>query len=500
MNLSKTISIWPSTASVPTYTSLKENKQCDVCIIGAGITGITTAYLIALEGKKVIVLDDGEIAGGETQRTTAHITCVIDDRYHEIESMHGEINSRLAAESQNEAINTIEKIIEKENINCDFKRVDGFLFFKPDDNSDLKEYHACIKAGVDVELAGSPLPGFKNFNTLKFPQQAQFHILKYISALSTAIIRMNGEIYTNTFVNEINDGDIVDIKTKEGNSVRTRDAVIATNSPISDFFSIHTKQAAYRTYVIGVRISKDSVIEALYWDTEDPYHYIRLFKEEQTDILIVGGEDHKTGQEEDPEERFLNLEKWARDHFENLGEVIYRWSGQVMEPVDGLSFIGKDPENSKHVYVATGDSGMGMTHGTFSGLIIRDLILGRENKWAELYRPGRFTLKATGEFLKEGANLVSQYLDLVTAGDVSDLSNIPKDSGAIIRAGLDKVAVYVDINGDVYKYSAFCPHLKCILQWNSVEKSWDCPCHGSRFDKFGKVLNGPAISDMKKVE
>ena len=500
MNSSKTLSIWPATYAVPKFNQLSENKECDVCIIGAGITGITTAYLTASEGKKVIVLDDGEIAGGETQRTTAHLTSVIDDRYYEIERLHGLENSILAAESEIEAINTIEKIIAKEKIDCDFKRVDGFLLFKPDDNTDLKEYHACIKAGVEVEFSGPPLRGFKDFNILKFPHQAQFHVLKYISALTRAITKMNGEIYTNTFVSEINDGESVEIKTKTGNLVKAKDAVIATNSPISDFFSIHTKQAAYRTYVIGIKIPVDSIKEALYWDTEDPYHYIRIYKEEGMDILIVGGEDHKTGQEENPEMSFSNLEKWSREHFDNLGEVIYKWSGQVMEPVDGLSFIGKDPENTKHVYVATGDSGMGMTHGTFSGLIIRDLIMERENKWADLYDPNRITIKAAAEFLKEGANLAAQYIDLVTPGEVKDISEIPKNSGAIIREGLNKVAVYVDGDGEAHKYSAFCTHLKCILQWNQVENSWDCPCHGSRYDKSGKVLNGPAISDMKKVE
>lgn len=496
----KTLSVWTDTFKVTEFDSLKENINADVCIVGAGISGITCAYLLASEGKKVVVIDDGIVGGGETGNTTAHITSVIDDRFSRMEKLHGKDVAKIASQSQRDAVYEIEKIIQKENILCDFKKVDGYLFFKPDDKLFTEEHEAAMRVGMEVEISDSPLKSFRDHNTLKFAGQAQFHVLKYISSLADAIIKMNGKIFTRTFVNSIEDNkENVIIMTRTGLTVKARDAVIATNSPISDFFSIHTKQAAYRTYVIGYKIKKNSVPLALYWDTEEPYHYVRVHPEKEHDILIIGGEDHKTGQEENPEERFKSLEEWAVKYFDYLTTPEYRWSGQVMEPVDGLSFIGKDPENSEHVFIVTGDSGMGMTHAIFAGMIICDLITGKENNLSKLYDPNRKTVKSVMEFIKEGVNTVSQYIELVSPGDVKDADEIKSSKGAIMREGFDKIAVYKDGAGKIHRFSALCPHLKCVLQWNDSEKSWDCPCHGSRFDCMGKVLNGPAISDMKKI-
>jgi len=499
IDCAKTLSVWTDTFKVSEFDSLKENMEADVCIVGAGISGITCAYLLAAAGKKVIVLDDGIIGGGETGNTTAHITSVIDDRFSRMEKIHGKEGAQIASQSQRAAVYEIEKIIKKENILCDFKKVDGYLFFGADDTLFIDEHEAAMRVGMEVEISNSLLKSFRDHNTLKFSGQAQFHVLKYISALADAIVRMNGKIFTGTFVNSIDDNkENVIIKTRSGFCVNTHDAVIATNSPVSDYLAIHTKQSAYRTYVTGYKIQKNSVPVALYWDTEEPYHYVRVHEEEEYDFLIIGGEDHKTGQEEKPDERFIKLEEWSEKHFADLTASEYRWSGQVMEPVDGLSYIGKDPVNSEHVYIITGDSGMGMTHATFGGMIICDLISGKENKWSELYDPKRLTLKSAGEFIKEGANVISQYLELITPGDVKNTDEIKEGEGAIIREGFDKFAVYKDSDGNIHKFSALCPHLKCILHWNPTESSWDCPCHGSRFDCLGKVLNGPAISDMKK--
>ena len=499
-NCGKTLSVWTDTFKVREFETLKENTEAEVCIIGAGISGITCAYLLASEGKKVIVIDDGIIGGGETGNTTAHISSVIDDGFSRMEELHGKDAANLASQSQRSAVYEIEKIIQKENILCDFKKVDGYLFFKPDDTLFTEEHEAAMRAGMEVEISTSPLKSFEDHNTLKFPGQAQFHVLKYVSALAGAILRMNGKIFTGTFANRIEDSkENVIINTRNGFSIKTRDAVIATNSPISDYLAIHTKQSAYRTYVIGYKIKKNSVPVALYWDTEEPYHYIRVHPHEENDVLIIGGEDHKTGQEEDPEERFERLEEWSIKHFDGLTLPEYKWSGQVIEPVDGLSYLGKDPENSEHVYIMTGDSGMGMTHATYGGMLLCDLIVGKENRWSELYDPKRITVKSAGEFIKEGANVLSQYVDFVTPGNVENAEDVKSEEGAVLRDGFEKFAVYKDSEGNVHKFSALCPHLKCVLHWNNVEKSWDCPCHGSRFDCIGKVLNGPAISDMKKI-
>jgi nitrite reductase/ring-hydroxylating ferredoxin subunit len=241
------------------------------------------------------------------------------------------------------------------------------------------------------------------------------------------------------------------------------------------------------------------VTRGLYWDTGDPYHYVRLQRENGYDVLIVGGEDHKTGQENDGNERFARLEQWTRARFPAALEVEYRWSGQVMEPVDGLAFIGRNPLDEDNVYIATGDSGQGMTHGTIAGMLLSDLIQGRKNRWEDLYSPSRIRLKSLPEYASENINVAGQYADYVTAGDIKSESELRPGEGAIMRDGVSKVAVRRDENGNVQKLSAVCPHLGCIVAWNSTEQTWDCPCHGSRFSASGRVYQGPANSDLSDV-
>ena len=284
-NCIKTLSVWTDTFPFPEYASLKNNVSVDVCIVGAGISGITSAYLLACEGRKVVIIDDGKIGGGETGNTTAHITSVIDDRYSRLENIHGIEVARIAAQSQRDAVMEIERIVLKENINCDFKKTDGYLLFKSGDDLFTEEYEAAMRAGMEVSISDHPLDSFKAYRALKFPGQAQFHILKYISSLAEAITRMDGRIYSDTHVTGIEDNETgAVINTKDGYCIKAGDAVIATNSPMSDYISIHTKQSAFRTYVIGYRIKKNSIPAFLYWDTESPYHYVRVYQENDSDI------------------------------------------------------------------------------------------------------------------------------------------------------------------------------------------------------------------------
>jgi len=265
------------------------------------------------------------------------------------------------------------------------------------------------------------------------------------------------------------------------------------------------KQAAYRSFVVSFVIPKGAAPHGLYWDTEDPYHYARLCSDPESsanELLIVGGEDHKTGQDEDkdPLSRFDRLESWTRERFPMAGEVAQRWSGQVMEPMDGVAFIGRSPHTSDNVYVITGDSGQGMTHATLGGILVTDLIAGRPNPWTALYDPSRKTLRAAGPFLRENANVAAQFFDWLGRGDVSSVADIPAGSGAIIRKGAKLIAVYRDEIGVCHPRSAACTHLGGVVTWNPTEKSWDCPCHGGRFSALGRVLNGPAKEDLPVVE
>lgn len=496
-------SVWAATVQLPSYSPLTTDTAADVCIVGAGISGLTTAYLLTQVGKSVVVLDDGAIGSGMTGVTTAHLTSAIDDRYFHLERLHGQQGARLAADSATAAIDRIESIVKRERIACDFTRLDGYLFCAPEHGEDFldRELEAAHRAGLnDVAKIGRAPLAFDTGACLRFPNQAQFHPLKYLAAVAEAIERAGGRIYAGTHATKVTGGDNATVATS-GGSVSAGHIVVATNVPINDLVVIHTKQAPYMTYVIGARVPRNALTSALYWDTGDPYHYVRLQPiDAGHDVLIVGGEDHKSGQADDIEQRHPRLVKWARERFPGMGEVLYTWAGQVMETVDGLAFIGRNPMDHRNVYAVTGDSGQGMTYGTIAGMLITDLIMGRPNPWESLYDPGRITLRASGEYAREALNTAAQYADYLTPGDVDSADQIVKDSGAVIRRGALKVAAYRDATGELHEHSAVCPHLGCIVAWNPAEKTWDCPCHGSRFDKFGAVINGPANVGLTKVD
>jgi len=502
----QTTSVWMATADVPEFSPLAEDAHADVCIVGAGIAGLTTAYLLGREGKSVLVLDDGPIASGMTRRTTAHLSNAFDDRYQEMERLHGEKGSRLIAASHTAAIDRIESIISEERIECDFERLDGYLFTPGGESKQIleDELKAAHRAGLeDVEqVERAPIDNYDTGMCLRFPRQAQFHPLKYLAGLSRAIERDGGRICTGSHASEMEGGAKTYVKTGDGYVVKCEAIVIATNTPVNDIVTMHTKQAPYTTYAIGARVPRGSITRALYWDTLDPYHYVRLQGggRQDYDILIVGGEDHKSGQADDYQERFARLEAWAREYWPMIETVEFQWSGQVMEPVDGVAFIGRNPGDTSNVYIATGDSGMGMTHGTIAGILITDLIAGRQCSWVPLYDPSRITLKAASEFASENLNVAGQYVKgFVGLGNVDSVEDIMPGTGGVVRRGLREVAVYCDENGTRHELSAVCKHLGCIVDWNPVESTWDCPCHGSRFDKYGHVINGPANSDLDPV-
>jgi glycine/D-amino acid oxidase-like deaminating enzyme/nitrite reductase/ring-hydroxylating ferredoxin subunit len=466
--------------------------------------GLTCAYTLAKQGKSVIVLDQGAIAGGQTARTTAHLTCVLDDRYCDLEKLFGEEGAKLAAESHLAAIDYIEKIVLEEEIDCDFERVDGYLFVPPEDSKEIldKELSAIKKTGMEVYKIGrAPFTTFDTGPCLHIPRQAQFHILKYLQGLIKAILKHGGKIFSHTHVNHVEDGSLCIVKTESG-EITSQSVIIATCTPVNCRFDIHTKQAAYRTYVIGATVPKGSVQKGLYWDTPDPYHYIRIqghLTDPNSDWLIIGGEDHKTGQDPAIEAKYDDLEEWARQRFPMIDRIDYRWSGQVFEPVDSLAIIGQSP-GDKNIYLATGDSGNGITHGTIAGILLPDLILGKYNPWKGLYDPSRKTLAAASEYLKENLNSVIQLKDWFTPGEAKKVEALAPGEGMVLREGLKKIAVYKDDQNKVHINSALCPHLGGCLRWNQGEKSWDCPLHGSRFDGCGQVLNGPAIDCLHSPE
>jgi glycine/D-amino acid oxidase-like deaminating enzyme/nitrite reductase/ring-hydroxylating ferredoxin subunit len=500
----ETVSLWMATKKVPTFEPLTKSTRADVCIVGAGIAGLTTAYLLTKRGKKVIVVDDGPILSGETRRTTAHITNAIDDRYYEMIRIHGLEKATLIAESETAAINQIETIVREEKIACDFERLDGYLFAGPDTKPEEieKELKAAHDVGLqDVEQLGeTPEEGMKKM-CLRFPNQGQFHPLKYLSGVAKAIVENGGEIYAHTRVTEIEEQESpFTLHTADGHIIHATTLVVATNGPINDNAMVFTKQAPYRTFVIGLSIPKGSVQKALFWDMLDPYHYIRTQKDEDDDtrdILVVGGEDHRTGEYNDAEKRYKDVETWARAHFPQCEDVRFQWSGQVLETIDGLAMIGQKPGGNAQSFIITGDSGQGMTHGTIGGMLLTDLITGKKNAWEDVYHPSRLRLGALGKFVQENAETAKDVtMDYLGSADVASMDEVKPGQGATMRKGLTKIALYRDNDGTMYARTAICPHKGCMIRWNDGEKSWDCPCHGSRYNAYGDVLNGPTIKPL----
>ena len=505
-------SFWTESFEQMSFKKLGAPISTDVLVIGGGIAGLTTAYCLAKSGKKVTLVEDGYLGSGETGRTTAHITYALDDRYYDIERYFGLEKAKIIAQSHIEAIDFVEKIILEENIDCGFRRVDGYLFLDPTDEEKSldDEYESTKRIGLPTEMLHK-VPAFiaeYKEKSILFPNQAQFHILKYLKGLSDAVLKYGGEIYTESRATDITKNGAK----ANGFEVNADHIVVATNTPVNDLFAMHTKQWPYRSYVIGAKIPKGSLPYSMWWNTGNqdskwvakPYHYVRLEPfDDRHDILISGGEDHKTGQADEenlPEEhRYAALISWTKQHFPYFNEIAYKWSGQVMEPVDCLAFLGKNPGDD-NIYIITGDSGNGMTHCTIGGILINDLINGKQNSWEEIYSPSRITFKTGGDFISEVGNMAYKMAKDWVSSDAAKPSDIKSGEGAIMSHGLKKMAVYRDENGNLHTCSAVCPHMGGILQWNNEEKSFDCPLHGSRFTTEGIVINGPAISDLEKAK
>jgi glycine/D-amino acid oxidase-like deaminating enzyme/nitrite reductase/ring-hydroxylating ferredoxin subunit len=496
-------SLWMDVDVAPDSAPLQGDRECDVAVIGSGIAGMSTAYELARDGRRVMVVDRGRIAGGITARTSAHLAPLCDDLTSAMISLRGEDISRLFYESQAAAVDRIEEIQKREQIDCDFRRLDGYLFQALNTDSKIidDELDAVRKVGAPVHrLVGVPFKHCESQHVLRYPRQGTFHPLKYLKGLAAVIEAKGGVFHPQTIVERIeekDDGGVI-LGTDRGNITATA-VVVASNSPIVDRFALHSKMAPYRTYAMAFSIPRGAIPDALYWDTLDPYHYVRLQPGDgKTDYLIVGGADHKSGQADDAEVRFEALEAWTRNLIPAAKDITHRWSGQVLDTIDYAGFIGRNP-GSNSIYVHTGDSGQGMTHGVVGGLINSALIRGEDAKWAEVYEPSRKTPSGIGNFLRENLTAVKNFAEYLAPGQLPSLDDLKPGHGAIVRQGTAKIAAYRDATGELYARSAACTHLGCHLHWNSFETCWDCPCHGSHFAADGSVLNAPAIGPLAEI-
>jgi glycine/D-amino acid oxidase-like deaminating enzyme/nitrite reductase/ring-hydroxylating ferredoxin subunit len=495
-----TPSIWPS-ASAP-GEPLGTDADVPVAIIGAGIAGLTVAYALAQRGIHAVILDAGAPGEGQTHYTSAHLASVIDDRFVSMEKWHGAEGSRLACQSHAAAIDFIEEIVKRHGISCEFERVEGHLFAAdPKDIPFLREeLRAARRAGhVDAEwVSGVPLGGLESRAAIRFPRQARFNPGLYLKGLLQAVVEAGVRIFPRTRVLSWKENNGIILKTERGNSVHCKMAVAACNDPFVRF-RYYVLHAPYRSYVSVFNVSEGDAADGLFWDTADPYHYLRFATapDGRGKVLLAGGEDHKTGQAGDEAASWERLEAWTRKTLPFVRERIMNWSGQILETCDGLAFIGADPGGKGKMFLVSGDSGMGLTHGTIAGLLLPDLMSGRSHAWEKIYDPGRLRLKALPHVIEENANVMAQYAHHLKAGCSAHCPLT--EEGVVVQKGLQKIARVRTDEGKEIELSAVCPHLGGLVEWNSAERTWDCECHGSRFTADGAVICGPAVTPLQPV-
>lgn len=488
----------------PAAARLGADLRTDVLVVGAGIAGLSTAFELAARGRQVAVVDRGPVGRGMSARTSAHLAFELDDYYREFARLRGRDAARQYYQSQSAAVDRIETLCAAEGIDCDFARVDGWFMPARVEDIDLlqEEIAAARDAGFtdatwveDAGLPGWPGPG------ARFPRQARFHPTKYLDGLVHALERRGARIFDHSPVGNLEETDGgVRATTPDGHSIHARQVVVATNAPFHLRIPIHTKQAPYRTYVIAAPVPKGAAPDALVWDTAEPaYHYVRIVPGEDGDLLLVGGEDHKTGEADDMEARIRELAHWARARWPQLGEVRYQWSGQVMEPSDHAPMIGASP-GSERIFIVTRDSGEGLTTAVAGSMLLADLLSGTSNRWQEVYDPGRLMTRGLTEYVKENVDDVRHFAAHLGRGEVRSPDEIRPGQGALLRRGAKLVAAYRHSDGRLTLKSAACTHAGCVVRWNPFEGCWDCPCHGSQFAVGGEALQGPAHRPLQDAD
>ncbi|WP_411273630.1 FAD-dependent oxidoreductase [Daejeonella sp.] len=473
----------------------------DCIVIGAGITGITTGLTLRNAGKKVIIVDAHNSGFGTTGGTSAHINTFADTTYKEAESAFGEDGAKLFAGAINSGFKIIQKNIESYNVQCDFETKPGYVYAEDEDQvkqlEDLYEGTANVNVPISyVDKIPVPIP-FKK--AVLLPGQAQFHPLKYIQSLLKEYITAGGIIVEGTKIEDIKTVGGIHSAVSGKKIYRSENIIYATHIPPGiNIFSFRC--APYRSYVLAVKLKSGAYPNALVYDMQDPYHYFRTHEIEGEELLLIGGNDHKTGHD-DPEKAFDNLEKYVRKHF-NISSVKYRWSSQYYIPVDGLPYVGQIPFYAPGIYCATGYNGNGMMLSSVSAEILADTILGNQHPYAELFSPSRIKpVDGFTEFVKENADVVYHFIaDRLSVHETDSLKRLKPGTGKVIKLDGRKVAAYRDEQGKIHALNPVCTHAACIVNWNAEEKSWDCPCHGARYDIEGRVLNGPAERDLAKID
>jgi glycine/D-amino acid oxidase-like deaminating enzyme/nitrite reductase/ring-hydroxylating ferredoxin subunit len=490
---------WIDTAPKTSYPALDREIHADVAVLGGGMAGLLTALLLVRDGADVVVLEAERVAEGVTAYTTAKVSSLHGIRYSAVESSFGAEGARAYGHANEGGLERIAALVDELGIDCDWRRKPAFTYAEDEDGRERveKETGAALRAGLKASFTTETDLPWPVTGAVRVENQAEFHPRRFLLAIAAAFADEGGRIFENTQATNVSDGEPARVETDSGQVVVARDVVVATHFPFLDRAGFFARMHPERSYGLGL-YARGEAPQGMYLSTESPAHTVRSHPTERGELIIAGGESHKVGQSgEDTAERVARLEAWTRDRFD-VEEIVYRWSTQDNMPVDGVPYVGKLMPGSKSIWVATGFMKWGLTNGAAAAEILTDLIGGRDNPWASLFDSNRFKPGAAAtEFVKENVNVGWRFMrDKVGGGDYASVDDVPPGQGGLVGRGPAKQAVYREEDGTLHVVSSTCTHLGCTVKWNTAERSWDCPCHGSRFDVDGRVLQGPALKGL----
>jgi len=487
------------TPAGPTRPALNRDLDVDVCVIGGGITGLTSALLLSEAGQSVAVLEMDRLGAGVTGYTTAKVSALQSTVYDELQSKFGAEGARIYAEANSAAVGLVEKIAAEHAADCDFRRKPAYTYTRDAQQVPQleKEVAAARQAGLDVQLVRETELPFPVEAAIRLDDQAEFHPRKYLLGIAATLESRGVQLFEKTMATAVREDDDACTVSVEGGRVRSRHVVVATHYPFLDRSLFFARLEPKRSYAIGVYA--DSSVEGMYISTDQPTRSIRSHPTPLGELLIIGGESHPTGEEPDTERRYANLEKWAREHF-SVRAIPFHWSAQDNMPADGMPYIGAYTPRSKRLWTGTGYRKWGMTNGTVAAVILTDAILGRENPWMSTFDPNRVKpLAAAKALVKENVKTGLHFFgDRLNRGDKGGLDSLAPGEGGLVNVDGEKIGAFRREDGTIDAVDPVCTHLHCHLNFNDAERTWDCPCHGSRFGTTGEVIQGPAVKPLDR--
>jgi glycine/D-amino acid oxidase-like deaminating enzyme/nitrite reductase/ring-hydroxylating ferredoxin subunit len=499
-------SLWIETTPETTYPRLEGKVEVDVVVVGAGITGVMTAWLLKQEGRRVALVDMHRVGAGATGYTTAKLTVGHNLIYAGVLKRHGQETARAYAASNQWAIERLDELVSSEHIHCDWERASNYVYTENEDRlNDLhNEVEAARRAGVSAELTKETDLPFPVLGAVRIDAQAQFHPRKFLQGLAAKVAGDGSHVFEQTRITDVRSGDDCVVSTDQsGGVLRGRHVVLATHLPFLDRGLFFAKAHPQKSYAIAAQIAQSQAPSGMYISAEQPTRSVRSTPAANgSRFLIIGGEGHKPGRDDDTRQRYEKLETFLNDRFDS-GEVEHRWSTHDFVPLDQLPYIGRLRRSDERLLIATGFAKWGLTKGVVAAAIVTDAILGRANPWAAVYDAKRLSLKnSAAKFVTENAKVGSWFIGdrvRLRAGR-EDINRLEPGDGLVARVGGRHLAVHRDDEGQLQACSARCTHLGCLVGWNRADQTWECPCHGSQFGADGALLQGPATEPLPSVD